>query len=174
MLRQKPLTSLEEESDIATAAKVVYNESVKSLLSMHTWNFAIKQEKLTRITEKPKFRWEYQYQLPNDFITVVRLNNNEDYRLQGSAILTNEQEAHLTYVYNHLISDNYSPGFTSALIAYIANNLAYSVTGTSSVKEMTYMEFQNRLKTAMNTDDKQDYQEQIGQQSPLLLSARYR
>ena len=174
MLRQSPLASLDQDDDIATAAKVVYEQCRQSLLAKHSWNFALKQEKLTQLAAKPAFRWEYQYQLPNDFITVVRVNDNIDYRLQGGAILTDEDQCYMTYVYNHTIADHFAPHFASTLSAYIASSLAYAITGTSSVKEMAYMEYKQKLEEAMNIDDRQDYQERMGQQSSILISARYR
>lgn len=173
LLRVAPINDIEDKQQHSQAAKVVYDQCRLSLLSMHSWNFAIKQQTLARLQHTPNFRYQYKYQLPEDCITVLRVNENLDYKIQQNTIITNEDRAQLTYVFNHNKPELFSVSFATTLSHYIAYKLSYTMTGTSNSKQIAYQEFEVQLQQARNHDDKQDYQDQIGQQGFSLIDARY-
>ena len=76
----KRISDLGEGTKEANAADDIYDEMRDLLLDLHTWNFATKRVKLGRLSSTPAFGWDYEYELPADFIRVVSAHNNSDER----------------------------------------------------------------------------------------------
>ena len=173
ILGQSPISSLDDKDKVTVAANVVYDQCRMSLLSMHTWNFAITRSRLAQLEQIPTFRYKYKYQLPEDLITVVRVNENVNYKIEGQTILTDDNSCELKYVMNHDTPEQFSVSFANALSYYIAAKLAYTLTGTGSSQQASYQLFMKAFEDAIAHDDKQDISDQMGQQLPLLVEARY-
>jgi hypothetical protein len=59
-----PLITLDDESDLAQAAQLIYLTKVESALGKLHWRFAAKTFKLNRLDIVPDSGWRYAYQLP--------------------------------------------------------------------------------------------------------------
>lgn len=60
----EPLATLDDDSDIARAAQLIYLTDVEAALGKLHWRFAAKTFALSRLADAPVSGWRYAYQLP--------------------------------------------------------------------------------------------------------------
>ena len=115
-----------------------YDQSRKSCLRMHTWNFAMKRVLLAQDTTAPVFGYSQRYLLPSDYIRVAEIGECNDYRdyaiEAGYLLLTVNQTGSLKfrYVFNQETVATFDPLFTDLLALELALNLAYPLTGNQA------------------------------------------
>jgi hypothetical protein len=97
-------------------------ESIKNtLINMKSWKFAIKRVMLSRLTLAPEFGYKYQYQLPYDFIKILKINGvMEDFEINGDKLLTDKEEMKIEYLSNNLKYEDLPP----LLVKYLELKLA--------------------------------------------------
>ena len=84
---------------------ILFDQSLEETLRAYKWNSALKRAQLSRLTEKPAFKWEYKYQLPNDCVRVINVYDNKDsyddrteWVVEGRTILCDYNNVYLCYV----------------------------------------------------------------------------
>lgn len=131
--------SLEDSSQAARACNALYSQTRDEVLRSHHWNFAISRQILSRLSDNPPFEWQYQYQLPEDFIRLVQLNGygeteaTRHYEISGTALLTNEGEAKIKYVRRATNTNTFDPLFVEALAVKLASKLALTLSGNRNL-----------------------------------------
>lgn len=74
LLGQKPINSLQNQNSITTAAEQAFDFLLPYMLSTAFWRFATKIVQLSQLVTVPVVtEWAYIYQLPADFLKLVRL-----------------------------------------------------------------------------------------------------
>jgi hypothetical protein len=96
LIGANPISSLTEGTE-GLVASALYETSYSGLIASHSWRFATKQRQLSRLTEAPLKTYQYQYQLPSDVITIVRVIDGSDYELYMDKLYTNAPEVHIEY-----------------------------------------------------------------------------
>lgn len=83
------------QSEITMAA--LYDQARQGLIAKFIWPFAKERVLCNRITTAPLFDYSDAYQLPNDFITLLRIGEDESckykYDIQGKTLLLNNKNA---------------------------------------------------------------------------------
>lgn len=98
------ITSLTEPSVAAEHCRRMWNVCRDKVLRQYPWNFATKRVNLSRLAEAPAFEWQFQYQLPSDFLKVLSVNGCAPgvgvtpFQTEGQAILTNFTSCQLRYI----------------------------------------------------------------------------
>jgi len=145
------ITSLEEASQPARLCKLFYAQTRDEVLQSALWNFATKRETLSRLADSPPFGWNYQYQLPSDYLAVIQLNSwqaheaRDLYEIEGQRLLTDEEQAQLLYTARIEDSEIFPPLFVEALYTKLASKLADSLTGSASKAEGLLGEFKRLI-----------------------------
>lgn len=62
------LETLDDESDLANAAQLIYLTDVEAALGKLRWRFARRTFALSRLADPPASGWKYAYQIPGDFL----------------------------------------------------------------------------------------------------------
>ena len=147
-LKEGNITSIETPN---TKVEVIcsnwYDQTRRSLLRRHTWNFATKRISLARLTTTPAFGWNYEYQLPNDFIRFVSIGENypmrsESYQIEDSKILIDDSlntsgtdtSLKLRYIYDFTNVSAMDPLFIEIFAIELAINISYRITGSNTTK----------------------------------------
>lgn len=174
----KTISAFDEGTKEANAVDIIYDEMRDVLLDMHTWNFAVKRLKLSRLASTPAFEWDYEYQLPSDFIRVVSVHNNSDardrlpYKIEGGKILTDAQDVYLRYIARIEDPNEMPPTFRSALSKLLASRLAVTLAQSTALSKEMYGQFIDEdLPTAKSVDAVQDHPEQLPESS--WITERY-
>lgn len=63
-----PLMGLDDDSDLARAAQLIYLTDVEAALGKLPWRFASRTFALSRLTGRPQSGWTYAYQLPGELL----------------------------------------------------------------------------------------------------------
>jgi hypothetical protein len=98
------------------------------VLAVHRWRFAVKQEKLARLTEAPEALFSYQFQLPLDLLYLIRTIDNQRYEIYGDKLYTNSLEVTVEFVCN-ISSDRIPSYFAKMFEYYLAFQFAVPLTG---------------------------------------------
>lgn len=145
LIGSESITSFDDKTTIARRMKSMYDSSRKTLLRFHPFNFATKRMRLSPLTLKPEFGYEYQYQLPNDLIRIISVNT-EDYVLETDNLLTNASAIELIYVFDNTNEETFDPLFIECLILYLASKAAKPITGSQGAGESLYIQAQDLIK----------------------------
>lgn len=168
------ITDFTDSSESARTVNAIYAPSLEGLLEEHPWNFATSRKTLGLLDDTPAHTYSYFFQLPSDFIRVVRINENDDpdYRVEGDRIATNESSIDLEYIKNETDVSKFSRTFVEALAARMARDMTYSVTETASLVERMEGLYKTKLRTAKMVDAQQ------GKPKPITknkwINARYK
>jgi hypothetical protein len=156
------IESFDEQSIEAKRIKQWYDECREAVLEAMDWNFARKRLTLSlSITDAPEGVWTYRYDYPSDCIAARKLQNplgpdadavpfeielDSDTGLKS--ILTDLEEAKLVYTKNITSTFLFSPYFDHALAAFLAFNIAFPLTGKTSIVEAMGKKYQYMISMA--------------------------
>ena len=137
LIGDNPISSFDDPGAGATAAANLYPETKKRLLSEHPWSFALKQQRLNRLSQVPDILtgFKYAFQLPTDLIRLWNVQSHSNYTLVGSLLYSNENEILATYIYN-VDEVSLPPHFTKSLEYALAADFAISVTEDNSMSQI--------------------------------------
>ena len=174
----KSITALTQGTKEANACEVIYDEMRDTMLECHNWNFATKRSQLSQLSDTPAFEWDYQYQLPADYLRVVRLSQNSDardhspYRVENGKVMSDASELYLRYV-ARVEDPNLMPAtFRTALSKLIASRLAVALAQSAALSKEMYTQYTNEdLPTAKSADSVQDYPEDLPESA--WITSRY-
>jgi len=149
-LGAKSIVSMTENSKSARELNRAYTHIRDAELEEHPWLFALKLASLSPKTDAPLFGYAVAYQLPADFITVIRdPEEDPDWEILGREIHT-DQDTQLDIKYIRRVSDenDMTPLFREALAGRLAVDLAEAFTQSNSKKEAAAAFYENTLKKA--------------------------
>ena len=124
------------ESKIAESALQRYNINFESMIGNSDYWYAKKWAQLTKNDVTPvSDRWQYEYELPSDYIQAIRLEPQVDYDLFYERVLwTNASSLKLEYVFRPEPED-LTAAHVDFLSLSIASDLAISVLENASLAQ---------------------------------------
>ena len=155
MLGQNSFSSFGEGNDFVRAAANLYPTARDHVLRAHYWNCAIKRVMLAPLSEKPPFDFGYQFSLPGDWIRTLQIGEAGRpirYQLEGNRILANVSVLPIVYVYRNSVEATWSTNLVKLMEIYMAAQMAYTVTGSSSLRDSYLSEYERVLKVAKAID----------------------
>jgi hypothetical protein len=168
-------------SDIteSPACATMYDTCLESVLSEHTWSFALYREV---ITNKTAVEWGegYKFALPENTISVHRVYDYldgghnrpqvRDWRMENGYIVAN-----VDTVYAHIVKkvgeSRFPSYFASALAARLALDICVAVTQNNGIYATLADLYERKLSDAVTADGIQGTSEQY--ENGRLLRARY-
>ena len=100
IMGKKPITTLENLSDIATAAEQAFDLIYPSIITKYFWRFSVKIVQLTQLNIIPVGGyWQYAYSLPGDYLKLVHLwPQNWDFEIYNNFQLYTNFASGITYI----------------------------------------------------------------------------
>lgn len=136
-LGQPTITALTDNTANAKRCNAVYDLIRKIVLESHPWNGCVKMVALSQVVETPVYKWTYVHQLPTDCLRVLEtdqdINNERQWEQMGSKIYSDYADLNIKYVYNNEDTTLFSPGLVVALSARLEAELAYPITGSTTL-----------------------------------------
>lgn len=135
-------------SENARLAKIHYEQTVKSVLRSFPWTCCTKRDTLTQ-TDAPAFGWSYAYQLPNDFLRAVSVNDanalgdRDKWKIERNTLVSDDDSVQLVYVYHEEDAEQYDDLLSEAISVLLAAKLAAPITGNPAAGEVFMREYQN-------------------------------
>tara|TARA_X000001382_G_scaffold127016_1_gene114317 strand:- start:2401 stop:3006 length:606 start_codon:yes stop_codon:yes gene_type:complete len=163
------IAALDENSKPARIINQRFNSVRDTVFRAHPWNCLITRAELNQETETPAFGYAYQYPLPTDpfCLRVLEFNNGtmgypQDNMLsnsggpvfvvEGRRLITDEGTAKIKYIGRITDPNEYDANLIDALAARLASEICYSITGSSSMVQLTTAMYQSKLSEARFVD----------------------
>lgn len=141
-------------------------------LRRNVWNFAVTRTTLAALADAPPFGFEFQYQLPADFIRLIQVGethyvpNLVDYRTlpdapyqvensdDGARVLLTDYDAPLKIRYVKRVEDTqqWDALFVEAFACRLAFECCEAITQSTSKKESAWQEYRQAMRDARLVD----------------------
>lgn len=162
-LGPKTITTLTDNTTPARVLSGLWDTVRKAELSKRYWNFALQRTSLAALGTTPSWGFANQYQLPNDYLKLVMVNDTyvapglTDYRTQddspyaieGSALLTNfGAPLKLRYVRDITDPAAFHPLFVEVMAAKLAYEACYAITQSNTGRQQAAQDYKDAVKEA--------------------------
>jgi hypothetical protein len=162
LIGDNPISSFTEPGAGAQAAANLYEETYKQVLSEHPWTFALKEQKLNRLSASPDplTNWKYAFQNPTDLIRYWAIFPWSNYNQVGDLIYSNQDELLARYVYK--VAESQLPAhFVKTLEYKLASDFALLVTEDDGKSALFEQKYRQTLAFARATDSQGHPQQPI-------------
>ncbi|MBU1248424.1 MAG: hypothetical protein KKB70_06990 [Proteobacteria bacterium] len=166
-LGEDTITSLTDNNKCARLCNQRWRATRDAVLRAHPWNCAMSQEELPASTIAPVWKWDYQFQLPADFLRIVRVVNSEEreisnWEVQGKIILCDEEAPlYISYIRREIDPQQYDALLSEALSARMSAALAYPLTGSTSLAQAFWDIYREKTLEARGVDAREGVPESI-------------
>lgn len=174
MLGGAPFSSFDEPKPHVRAAAVLYPSVRDDVLRLHSWNCATKRVILAPLMAAPAFDFNYQFQLPGDWIRTLQVGYAGDplpFRSEGQLLLADVDALPLVYCYRNEVEVTWSVNLVHVIELAMAAKLAYTVTASASLRDSYRDEYARELKVAKAIDGQDDPPEEFAAGS--FLESRF-
>lgn len=170
----EPISSFEDNTDRALAARNLYPQVRDAILRAHPWNCAIRRVQLSPDADAPAFDWAYQFTAPGDWLrtlSIGRRGDEPDYQAEGRKILTDASTVYLRYVYRNEVVGSWDTLLIRAVEVAMAAALAPVIPRDLAKAKAKNDELVQMLRQARAVDGMDETPETLGD-SP-LIAVRY-
>lgn len=159
-LGEARVQSLTQNTNSAKYGADAMRPSVEQVLRLHKWNSALKRVTLARLADENKFGPQYSYQLPADYVKLVRFNDGvDDYRIEGKIIVTDSDLVELVYVAYPEDFGVLDVGLVEAIASKLAFNISINITGDIATQPRMLDIHERFLARARTNDARESSQE---------------
>ncbi len=163
------ISSLDENSKAARIIDQRYESVRDTVFRAHPWNCLLRRAELAKESTAPEFGYANQYALPTDpfCLRVLEFSNGtlsypQDnmtsnsggpvFVIEGRKLLTDEGIAKIKYVGRVTDPQQYEANLTETMAAKLAMEIAYALTGSNSLVQLTAGLYDQKLKEARFVD----------------------
>ncbi len=142
------ITTFTDKSDVNLST--LYSQIRDRLLIQYPWNFARAREELSPNDEAPAFEWDYEYDLPMDYLGRPELyDTTAEFVIEGTTLLCNDDVIYLKYTTQVTDTSLFTSFFIDCLVLAIASELAVPITNDQKLKLALLQEFKIKLLDGM-------------------------
>ena len=145
---ERPITALNDDSDAGRLCGVYYEPTRDEVLRAHRWNFATKRVALSRLADAPVFKYDFVYQLPDDFVRAMNINEINVFDVitnfeieQGRRLLCNDETVNLRYIFRQTDPTKFDALFIEALSLKLASKLSTSLSEEEGIAKSLLNEY---------------------------------
>lgn len=163
------ISSLDENSKPGRLVNQRFESVRDAVFRSHPWNCLIRRAELAQEIEAPAFGYTYQYPLPADpyCLRVLEFSNGslsypQDnmfsntggpvFVIEGRKLLTDEGTARIKYIARVSDPQQYDASLIEALAARLAMEIAYAITGSTTVVQLASAIYDEKMKEARFVD----------------------
>jgi hypothetical protein len=169
--------SLSDTSKQARLGVQRFPFSRDEVLRMKPWKSAAARIQLPQLSQTPAFGFQYAYQLPIDYIRMIRAHPDiMFYKIQGRTLLCNVTPAQIIYVSSPQSPVNLDPLLTETISMNLARKIGFSLVQEPSIVGEMDKKFQfayRQAKVADSMEDTADVWEAVELQNSRLLRVGY-
>ena len=157
------ITAFTDNSIEARLISANYDDIRDAVLEEREWSFASARRTLLPAITGPLYGYTYKFAIPGDVLRIIEARNDKrarganllDWRKEGNYLLANSDTMDIRYIFRNDEPGSYSPGFTQALAARLAADLAISISESRSLQQDMFGLYQAKLKSAAALDGMQ-------------------
>lgn len=173
-LGKATITSLTEATDEAQKCNLLFDEVRMAVISEGPWAFAIKRVEPGLDSATPEYEFDYQHQLPTDFLRLLEINEltpgSYDHRVEGDKLLSNLSSMEIRYLADEDNVNLWDANFKTAFILRLAAEMSYYFRGDKNLTGILFQQYRDSVERGLSLDGKQGSNEVIV--SPDLLEVR--
>lgn len=157
LIGDAPISSFGEAGAGATAAANLYPATYERVLSEHPWSFATKYQELSKLSQTPDSRTNFQfvYQLPTDMIALWAIKPNSNYQIVNGILYSNEGSGLLAH-YIYKVDEQSLPAHVVKAVEYkLASEFAISVTDDTQKAQFYEGKYFEQIALARGIDSRQ-------------------
>lgn len=142
------LSITDTNNENARLANIHYEQTVRSVLRSHPWSCCTKRDTLARLASAPEFGFAYAYQLPNDFLRAISVNDvnslgdRDKWVVEQDMLLSDDESIQLVYVYYEEDATQYDELLVEAISVKLAAKLAAPITGNPATGQEFLREYE--------------------------------
>tara|TARA_R110000764_G_scaffold24888_1_gene59935 strand:- start:208 stop:795 length:588 start_codon:yes stop_codon:yes gene_type:complete len=157
----QPISSFDDGSTEALVASLLYENTLKAILSRHRWRFATDQRQLDLLTDAPTGRYSFAYQLPDLLVlnTITVSDIPIEYARYGDKVFcdTYGSTSKLIADYTFRQDESQFPSyFTKVLELELASVFAGSIARDSAMIQQFNAQFEQEIRIAKNIDSQEE------------------
>jgi hypothetical protein len=150
---ERPLTSLEESAPLAEKARRLWPICLDEVLRAHFWKCAGARASLRRLEERPAFGFRHYFQLPPDFVRLVRTEpEGARASVEGNRLMADEAELAIAYVRRLSDPTLYDATLRQCLALKLAGMMAYGRTASTALSQEMEARYRDKLREARHYD----------------------
>ncbi len=153
------ISDIDESTPQAAICKRFFASTRDALLRSHQWSFARKSETLSQLAAAPLFGWDYAYQLPADFLRLVRFNDQElmqiegEYEIEsGKVLLTDDATAEIVYIKQIVDAATFDSLFVEAFALKLASRICIKLSKDDGLQERIFARYRAAIGEAKRVD----------------------
>ena len=147
------ITSLTEDTKPARFANKFYESSRDAVFRAHQWNCCIKRASLSLLSTTPAYYFDYEFQLPGDFIRIILPEDDTiEYKIEGDKLLTTTNTFKTTYVFVNDTVGQYDALLKETIAARLAADVAMPLVQDLQVVEAMTSLYDKKLAEARSVD----------------------
>lgn len=145
------------DTKAAKTIRFMYDEIRDAMLTAYPWNFAMTRTQLAKDATAPSWGYNNRFQVPSDFLSLYKINNDPDYRIEKGYILTDEgAPLKILYIARIENAGEYDPLFVEAFATRLAFEGCEQITQSNTKKQILGQELEKVIKEAYASDAIQD------------------
>ncbi len=170
-LGQRTIASLTENTREAQAINAIFDDILELVLALHPWNAATTRFRLPKLATPPVWGPSNAFQLPGDFLRLVRTDFQEEhFRVERDTLISDLDDVDVEYIAKVTDMNLLGPAFRMAMSARLSYELAPKLAGSSRQPTMFGL-YKDDLKEAQYQDSLQAPVTSMGGSS--WLNARF-
>lgn len=161
------ITSITDNTVPAKLCNTFYDNVVEEVLLEGEWSQSINRATLAKTANTPVYEYSYEYQLPTDPVPIRILEINEtepgseDYSIEKDKLLIDLNTVSIRYIGVPTDPQSYGPALTNAVISRLTAELAYPLTGQSTISDRLHQKYERDLVKYLAMDGKQGSKEEF-------------
>lgn len=172
-LGEDVIVAITDTNPRAEALNRAYLPTLKEILRVHPWNFAMERATITVDATAPDFLWASRFALPSNFVRLIKLNGTEadsqlsdNFKIEGQWILTDATECKIEYVKfpegSDDFTENFDPLFQDAFVTLLASKIAPKIVedGADTLRSLKELYLRIDLPLAQRMD-------KLGEKKPI-------
>ena len=93
-----PVNDTSSIGDIGAAIEEAYDLLYPTFLAADNWRFNVRQQALSKLVQTPLIdNWDSIYQLPSDYLALIRLDPRSDFQIYEDKVFSNANELNAEY-----------------------------------------------------------------------------
>ena len=149
------ITSLTQNSENARRCNAIFEQTRNEVIRSHPWNFAVARVSLALLSTTPvDSSFSAEFQLPADCLKVLTITDQADpeFKIEGRKLLCDYSEVYIRYIKKVTDPVQFDDNFIEALAAKLAMKLAYPITESKTLAELSKELYDDILADARSID----------------------
>jgi hypothetical protein len=153
------IASIDDNTKSAKLCKKLYDSIVEEVHGEGPWSNAVKRVSLAKLTSTPAFGFTTEYQLPNDLVKVITINDTEPgdqtFKIENDKLLIDSGSVKIQYIALLSTPGSFGTYMTSSITDLMTAELSYAFTGSSQIAAGLKQQYMANLKDNLAKDNQQ-------------------